>query len=167
MVRRKEAQIAALVYVAVAVILRFVPVPVEAVGIFPGAPFVHRFLYPFFHASWWHCLINAWVLLSIVFLYDIDIVMMFGAFIVAASFPYNGLSFLYASPVLPTVGMSGVCYALLGRYSLLVRRKLYYQCWWLFFIGLGFLSPNSNAWLHLYCYLVGVVLSFLNKPIGQ
>lgn len=166
MVRRKEAQVAALVYVTAAIVLRFVPVPVEAVGIFPGAPFVHRVLYPFFHASWLHCLVNCWCLLSIVFLYEISLPMLIGSFIVAASFPFNGLSFLYAS-FLPTVGMSGVCYALLGRYSLLVRRKLYYQCWVLCFIGIGFIFPTSNAWLHLYCYAVGVLLSFLNKPLNK
>lgn len=167
MVRRKEAQIAALAYVVVVLVLRLVSVPAELVGIYPGAPFVHRLFYPFFHANWWHCLVNCWCLLSIAFLYEVNLPMVIGAFIVAASFPYNALSFLYATPVVPTIGMSGVCYALLGRYSLLVRRKLYYQCWMLFFIGIGFFFPTSNACLHLYCYAVGVLLSFLNKPLKR
>jgi len=122
-------------------------------------------VYPFVHASLLHCVVNCWCLLCIVFLYDIRPVMLIGAYIIAASYPCSFLDFLYPSGMLPTVGASGICYALLGRYSFGVKRKLYYQLWWACFIGIGFFFPNCNAWLHLYCYLCGLVLALLNKPI--
>lgn len=65
----------------------------------------------------------------------------------------------------PTVGLSGVVYVLFGSISFEVLRKRYYQCWMLFYIGIGFFMPNTNAWLHLYCYLCGFVVALLNKPI--
>ena len=169
MVRRKEAQAASLLLVAAAIVLHCIPVPVSEVGLYPGAPFLHRLVYPLFHASWLHLVVNCWALLCVVFLYQITLPMMISSFVIAASYPIGALLFLYGGTVAPTVGLSGLIYALLGRYSWLFscerKRRLFYHSWFAFFIGLGFFFPQSNAWLHLYCYLCGVILAQLNRPI--
>lgn len=169
MVRRKEAQAAALVIVIASIVLHCIHIPAADVGLFPGAPLLHRALYPFFHASWLHLVTNCWVLLCVVFLYQITFPMMLSSFIIAASYPIGALSFLYAGAIAPTLGLSGLIYALLGRYSWLfscqTKRRLFYHSWFAVFIGLGFFFPQSNAWLHLYCYLCGVFLAQLNRPI--
>jgi len=169
MVRRKEAQAMSLLIVSAAVVLYCIHIPVLDVGLYPGAPFVHRVLYQFFHASWLHLVVNCWALLSIVFCYRITWPMMLSCFLIAASYPVNHLEFLYGGTVLPTIGLSGLCYALLGRYSWqfsgFIKRRLIYHCWFAVFIGIGFFFPQSNAWLHLYCYLCGVLLAQLNRPI--
>lgn len=164
MVQRTQAKTSALVIVAAAMLLQFFSVPLEDICLSTDAPWWHRLTYHFFHANIIHCTINCWCLLCIVFIYDIHLPMIISAFIIASSYPCESLDFLYKAGMLPTVGLSGICYALLGRYSLSVERKLYYQLWWAFFIGTGFFFPNSNAWLHLYCYLCGVVVAALNKP---
>lgn len=170
MVRRKEAQASSLLIVIAAVILYCIHIPAAEVGLYPGAPFVHRLLYPFFHASWLHLAVNCWALLSIVFLYQISFPMMVSSFIIAASYPIGPLSFLYGGAIMPTVGLSGLCYALLGRYSFIFsdnrKSRLKYHAWFAVFIGIGFFFPQSNAWLHLYCYLCGFILAQLNRPIA-
>ena len=89
---------------------------------------------------------------------------MLGAYLIAVTIPVDTLA-----PFLPfdnpTVGLSGVVYVLFGSISFDVLRKRYYQCWMLFYITVGFLIPNTNAWLHLYCYLCGLIVALLNKPI--
>lgn len=150
--------------VAVVIVLRLLAVPSTEVGLYVGAPWWHRLTYQFFHAGWIHLAVNCWALLCIVFLYEIDLKMLLGALAAAASFPCGLLAPLYSTPMLTTIGLSGMCYALLGRYSFGVKRKLYYQLWWAFFIGIGFFFPSVNAILHLYCYLCGLLLALLNKP---
>lgn len=137
-------------------------IPYDMTGIYPGAPFYCRLTYHFVHVSLLHALVNCWCFLCIIFRYDIRMTDMLSAFFIAASFPVNTLSSII--PPAPTVGMSGICFALLGRISFSVSRKLYFQIWMSLFLSVGFLFPGTNAWLHLYCYLCGLLLSFLNKP---
>lgn len=131
----------------------------SAVGIYAGCRLSCRFLYPFYHANLLHVALNAWCLLSIIFMYDISLFRLTLAYIIAVSIPSFFLSDI------PTVGLSGVIYALFGSISLEVQRKVYYQLWMLAYIILGFLFPNTNGWVHLYCYTAGVIIALLNKPI--
>lgn len=131
----------------------------EAVGIYKGCGLIGRVLYPLHHANLLHAGLNAWCLLSVVFIYDVSVWRMATAYIIAISIPS---CFLYATP---TVGLSGVVFALFGSISFEVKRKAYYQLWMIVYLVLGFLFPNTNAWVHLYCYLAGVVVALLNKPI--
>lgn len=170
MVQRQKAQAVSLAIALAAAVLQCMHIPAEDVGLFPGAPLPHRALYPFFHANWLHLAVNCWVLLCIAFSYQVTLPMLLSSYAVAASYPIGALSFLYAAPPVPTVGLSGVIYALLGRYSwrfsCMAGRRLRYHLWFLFFISLGFLFPQSNAWLHLYCYLLGVGIAQLNRPFS-
>lgn len=166
MVQEKVAKAFTLIIVAVAIVLSFFRFPFDSVGIYEDAPLVNRMVYPFFHASVLHAALNCWCLLSIVFIHDISVWRLLLAFVVAASFPADTLSSLYPE-ALPTVGLSGVCYALLGSLSFSVVRKVYYQVCILAAIGMGFFFPVVNNWLHVYCYLCGLVIAILNKPIGR
>lgn len=139
----------------------------EAVGIMQGVSLFNRITYSFFHASFLHAFMNVWCLLSIVFIYPISIWSLIVAFGIAASFPVDtlcGISPIFCFTI-PTIGLSGVCFALMGRISFMVSRKWYYQGWLIFYLILGFLFPNTNGWLHLYCYLMGMLVGFLNKPL--
>lgn len=145
----------------------FMDVAPEKVGIMQSASLCNRLTYSFFHASFLHAFMNVWCLLSVVFIYPISFWSLLLAFGIAISFPIDTLcniSPIFAF-VMPTVGLSGVCFALMGRISFMVSRKWYYQSWLAFYILLGFIFPNTNGWLHLYCYLMGVLVGFLNKPI--
>lgn len=131
----------------------------SAVGVYKGCPLLSRLLYSFFHANLLHAALNAWCLLSVVFIYSISVWRVLSAFIIAVAVPACCLS------VTPTVGMSGIVFVLFGSISFEVLRKSYYQLWMLAYIVLGFIFPNTNAWVHLYCYLAGLIIAFLNKPV--
>lgn len=137
----------------------------ERVGIFNGCSLWGRVLYPFFHAGLLHAALNAWCLLSIVFVYDVSIWRLLMAYVVAVTMPVDTLG-RFLSLDSPTVGLSGMVYFLFGSISFSVARKGYFQFWMFFYLAIGFIMPNTNAWLHLYCYVAGLLVALLNKPIN-
>ena len=132
----------------------------QSVGIYPGCGLPGRLLYPFFHANPVHAALNAWCLLSVVFMYGVSLLRLLFAYAVAVTVPVGAFG-----TDMPTVGLSGVVFVLFGSLSFEVRRKAYFQLWMLSYLAIGFLFPNTNAWLHLYCYATGVVAGVLNKPV--
>lgn len=158
--RGKVSKIIALVLSVLALFLSLVAIENwESVGIYTGCGPLCRAIYPFFHANIIHAALNIWCLLSIVFIYDTTIWRLLFAYITAMSIPTLLLS------ATPTVGLSGIVFALFGSISFEVGRKLYYQAWMFAYLILGFVFPNTNAWIHLYCYAIGFVFALLNKPI--
>lgn len=130
-----------------------------SVGIHTGCGLYCRAIYPFYHANLLHAILNAWCLLSVVFIYNVSIWRLVLAYVIAVSVPSFCIS------AVPTVGLSGVVFTLFGSISFEVERKLYYQLWMIAYLVIGFLFPNTNAWVHLYCYLAGAAVALLNKPI--
>lgn len=131
----------------------------SVVGIYTGCRLSCRALYPFYHTGLLHALLNAWCLLSIVFIYNITLWRLALAYAIAVFIPSLCLSYI------PTVGLSGVVFVLFGSISFEVQRKAYYQLWMLAYLAAGFLFPNTNAWVHLYCYIAGGAVALLNKPV--
>lgn len=137
-----------------------------AVGLYSGCGLTGRFLYHFFHANIFHAVMNVWCLLSVVFIYEVSAWRLLTAYIVASLIPIDTLSLITDGFGTPTVGLSGIVFVLFGAISFEVGRKIYYQAWMLFYLAVGFLFPNTNAWIHLYCYMVGFVIALLTKPIN-
>lgn len=131
----------------------------EAVGVYHGCGIVQRLAYSFFHSSLWHAALNAWCFISILFLYEVTLWRMLIAYVIAVAVP----DFVLSS--VPTVGLSAVCFALLGMIAFQVKRKLYYHWCMALYIALGFFFPLVNGWLHLYSYVAGLFVGFLNMPI--
>lgn len=164
---RKVEKVAAIIIALSVTALSFVQVSDwTAVGICRSCPPSARMFYPFFHSGFVHAVLNAWCLLSVVFIYDVSYLRMLFAYVVAVTIPVDTLG-TFLSLDSPTVGLSGVVYVLFGTISFEVARKRYYQFWMLCYIAVGFLFPNTNAWLHLYCYLCGLAFALLNKPINR
>lgn len=137
-----------------------------SVGIYANCPVSCRLSYPFFHANALHAILNVWCFLVLVFTYDISYWRLILAYVIATTIPVDTLgTFLPMNN--PTVGLSGVVYVLMGSISCEVMRKRYYQVWMCFYIAMGFLFPNTNAWIHLYCYLFGIIYALLNCPIKK
>lgn len=130
-----------------------------AVGVFRGCNILQRLGFSFFHASLLHAAVNAWCFLSILFIHNVSWARMIVAFIIAVVAPDLVLSDV------PTVGLSAVCFALLGSIAFEVGRKIYYNGCMALYIFLGFLFPNVNGWLHLYSYLAGLLVGLLVMPI--
>lgn len=186
MVRGKKAKTAALVHVAVCIVVSAIvpyalPHGLYAVGICKDCSVLARLAYSFFHVSLMHALVNGWCLLSIVFVYDVTLYSLAIAYITAVTFPIDTLSDIMPCALpqgVPTVGLSAVCFSLLGQIAFQVKRKLYYQVWVLSFVAIGFILPPlcsvcgytiaaPNNILHLYCYVVGLLVGFLNSPAHE
>ncbi|MBQ8874692.1 MAG: rhomboid family intramembrane serine protease [Bacteroides sp.] len=158
--KKKTSKIAALVISALVFCLALQNVQDwHNVGIYQGCGFVCRLSYPFYHANLLHASLNAWCLLSVIFIYDTSLWRLAFAFASAVSVPSCCMSSI------PTVGLSGVVFALFGSISFEVQRKAYYQLWMLAYLAIGFFFPNTNAWVHLYCYMAGLGVALLNKPV--
>lgn len=180
MVRGKETKTTALVLTAICIIVYVaMPLPLLAhVGICEDCSIFARFAYPFFHASFIHMALNCWCLLSVVFVYDTKMSDLVNAYIIAVLFPVGTIAAITPdafSSGIPTVGLSGIDYALLGMVSFQAKRKLYYHAWVLSFVaicliisrlgsffGYGIATPNNP--LHVYCYVAGLLVGFLNSP---
>lgn len=158
MLRNKKTKAFALALSLAMLALAFVPFDAEAVGLRSlsaspswGGMGCGRLSYSFFHASLLHCLVNVWCFLSCVFLADVSFRKLALAYFAACSAP--------ALSATPTIGLSGVCFALLGMVMWQSAGKLRYNM----IIGVSVLSvyalcPKAvNNGLHLYCYLLGVV----------
>ena len=85
-------------------------------------------------------------------------------YMIAVTVPVDTLGY-FTTMDSPTVGLSGLVFALFGSISFEVLRKRYYQLWMLFYLVAGFLFPGINAVLHLWCYVLGLIMALLNKPV--
>lgn len=136
----------------------------QEVGIAQGAGLIQRLTYHFFHANISHIAMNVWTFLSLLFLFDISIKKLTMAYIISCTFPVDTIATLATSyPKLPTVGLSGVIYALLGIVSYDVAKPKEYQASIILSLILGFMFPKINGWIHLYCYVAGLSLATLNR----
>ena len=147
------------------------PFSLSQVGLHSGCTLESRLLYSFFHASIYHLLGNCWVLLCVVFYYELPLSRLLIAYLIAITAPTLSAT--------PTVGLSAVVYCLLGQASFIVRRKLYFHCFIAFFILMfGYAVPSLlqffgadiarlDNFLHIYCYVVGLLVGFLNSPVSS
>lgn len=153
---------------------------IETVALYPDCTLSACLTYSFFHASLIHALINCWCLLSIVFIYDVSISYLALAYTIAVTFPITTISATVPSafPLGYTVGLSAVCFALMGMVSFQTSRKAYFHTWVLSFLvattalpfigslcGITIATPNSI--LHLYSYVAGLLVGFLNSPASE
>lgn len=160
MVRGEVQKAAALVYVVAAACLLLTGAAADDVGLRAGCTVRARLAYPLFHANVFHYAVNAWCLLTLVFGYGVPGWLLLVSYAVAVTAPAFGAA-------VPTVGLSGVLYCLFGSLSFKVRRRWVWQAWWVVPLASGFLYPQVNARLHLYCYLCGVLIGLLNKPVRR
>jgi len=124
--------------------------PFDGSGIHVGCSLLSRISYPIFHVNLLHAFCNAWCLISLIFLYDLPWWKLALAFVLSVTVPTCLLS------TTPVVGMSGACFALMGLVVPVVRRKVLLLGWINLFLVLGFMFPNVAAWVHVYCFVVGL-----------
>jgi len=134
--------------------------PFDGDGIRVDCTWLARLSYPLFHAGILHAICNAWCLITLVFYYDLHWWRLLTAYGIAISIPALLLS---ATPV---VGLSGVCFALMGLCLPIVQRKLYFSAWVAAFLAVGIILPGVAWVVHLYCYVVGWVVGDFIKAVS-
>lgn len=160
MVRRQKEKTLTLAFaVAVLMLAAFCHPAPDTVGIHIHCGIVQRLVYSFFHASIVHTLLNVWCLLSVVFIYNVRLSHLALAFLIAVLTPSCVLSDT------PTVGLSALCFALLGLIIPQVKDKIYYNTTIAAMIAVGFFFPGINGAIHLYSYVAGLLVGLINTPI--
>lgn len=155
MLRRKKTKIASLLLIVLMIILMFAPVSLYDVGVYRHCPMINRLTYNFFHANVVHLVLNAWCFLSCMFLADVPASLLIASFIIACTVP------VYSD--IPTIGLSGVCFAMLGFIMLNARKKTSYNI----YIAISILLPavllpgSINNLAHAYCYAAAAILGWL------
>lgn len=153
----KKEQAAALAVGCGSLILCLVGVPPEHFAMYAGCPWQNRLLWHFFHANIFHCILNVWVLLQFAFMTPCSLWRMLWCYAFACT----------AWSQQPVVGLSGVLMALMGSYTFQVRRRLYWISYCAAFIALGFFIGRVAAWVHLWCFMGGLVYSVLNIRVAD
>lgn len=146
-----------------------------------------RLAYPFIHAHPLHAAVNGWVLLQLAFRTPLTLRRLLLAFLVAWSCPafiavwptagtylFVGTSAMVdpsAMTALTTapstvVGISGVLYALFGMWMPRVANRLRYNAIVALWLAAGLCTTSVAVGLHLYCYLLGILLGFLQTHRG-
>lgn len=158
MAKRTKEEIAAPLLLTAATIMVYISgASLHTFGLCEGMDWYARFTYQFLHISIWHMLINLWSLWGIATTYKLRIWHLVTAYLISAS------PFFYRD--IPTIGLSGLCFSLMGIIWYQVLHAKLYHCWIIGFILIGFLFPGTDARLHLYCYAIGFIIGWLNKPV--
>ena len=146
-----------------------------------------RLAYPFIHAHPLHAAVNGWVLLQLSFRTPLTLRRLLLAFVVAWSCPAfiavwptagtdlfvgtsaivdpSAMTALTAGPS-TVVGLSGVLYALFGMLMPRVANRLRYNAIVALWLVAGQCATSVAVGLHLYCYLLGILLGFLQTHRG-
>lgn len=89
------------------------------------------------------------------------------AYAVAVTFPISTITKMLHIENTPTVGLSTAIFFLFASITFEVQRKWYYQSWMMAYLALGFIAPHTNAWMHLYGYICGLIYALINYPIKR
>lgn len=114
---------------------------------------LNRLFYPLFHANLIHAVLNIFCILQLAFYYRMSRWFLLASYIIAVTAP--------SCLIEGTLGFSGVIFAALGLYSMIVTRGWVIAAHVAFYCSLTALFSCVNTLLHLYCYAVGFVCSLL------
>ena len=141
-----------LVIAAVIIALSVIPIDITPWAFSAHSPVYTRFSYHIFHASTVHALINAWCIISVCVMYRVKKSRLIPALIIAAIAPDFVISGHTA-----IVGLSAICFALIGIVLTENRRPLTSHIRVLFFIALGLPFSSVCVALHLYAFIGGII----------
>ena len=156
MVCRKKEKTLALILVVLLMVVSFFDVDYNCIGVASSCSIAQRIAYSFFHASIIHAGLNLWCFLSIVFLFNVRLWHLAVAYAIAVAVPP------FALTEIPTVGLSAVCFTLLGMICVQVQRKVYYNIQMAIYLIVGYFVPNINGEIHICSYIVGLIVGCLS-----
>lgn len=131
----------------------------DELGYTNTSPWYTHFTYIFQHANFIH-----WLLNSIAFISMCIVLSRFLKWYLVQAFIIATIVSFFSDYDLPTVGISGVVYAMIGMFISLTfntinnqKRAILYSCVFIS-LGVSFFKENSNFILHLICLLSGFIL---------
>lgn len=141
-----------IVFVMLCVAVLLSRIEAKQLGLYAGCPWWHRISYQFAHANIIHLAMNAYCLWLCVTRFRLSLLTIGVCFLVACTAP--------SFSAVPTIGVSGLVYALFGYINNLVLRKWYFAMWIALYIAVTAFFA-TNALLHLYCYIGGLTIGYI------
>ncbi|MBQ9884431.1 MAG: rhomboid family intramembrane serine protease [Bacteroidaceae bacterium] len=164
MVSGAQTKAASLVLTLIVTAIALWSPDLTGMGLFPECSLWQRLSYPFLHASLLHCAVNCWVLLSVVFARKIPFWQLFVAYIIAITYPVSIFASLAEYDAV--VGLSGVVFALIGIITPSTAKLVAGVLYVVTLVLISAFMPNVAWTLHLYCYLVGLIVGMITTPMS-
>lgn len=157
---REKAKIKTSVYVSIILLACFLlPIAPQRMGISVSSPWWTHLSFLFFHAGFIHFLTNAYAF------YYFYSTWLFGRCTLPISIFIAILSSFLAVSTAPTVGFSGVVFALIGINAVYYMSTRYFVSVSIV-LGTGFLWPSFNSLMHLVCFILGFIAAYLYKHLA-
>lgn len=132
----------------------------KSIGLHSYCSLLERLLYPFIHANILHLVVNLYIFNLCFYKCNMSVRQMALSFLIALFAP---------SSLINVVGLSGVCFALFGILFAHIKkgkRKTYLtQVFVTILIGL--VVPHLAWSVHLFCFIIGMVLGLIFKRFLQ
>lgn len=157
MLHGEKAKIEAFVYVTL-LFFYLLPIDVASVGVSTTSSWWSYAIFPLFHANFLHLLINCYGFHLIYSSWLFGRKTLFYAFIISM------LASTVCKSNIPTIGFSGVVYALLG-FNGVYYRKLRYFLSIAVLLAIGFFWSGTNGMLHLSCFVIAFAFAFIYKTV--
>lgn len=157
---REKAKIKTSVYVSLILLACFLlPIAPQRMAVSISSSWWTHFSFLFFHADLIHLLANCYAF------YYFYSTWLYGRYTLAVSCSIAILSSFFADSITPTLGFSGVVFALIGINGAYYTSRSYFISSGII-LAIGLLLPFINGLMHLICFCVGVVLSYAYKTIA-
>lgn len=144
------AKIEIVIFGVVCAVMLMLGIDAMLVGVYDGCRWYQHLTYQFFHANIFHLAVNLYVMWLCVTRFKLSQRQMLMCFIISALAP--------ATLSMPTIGASGIVYAMLGIINTMVAKKLRFAMWIAVYIAISALF-NCNWSIHLYCYALGFMFN--------
>ena len=123
---------------------------------------IEHFLYPISHANIVHLLVNILCLWMV--RCPVNILVTYTVAVIASYLPAVSL---YGLQEIPTMGFSGILFAMVGITWGRVQRfkDMFIKNKW--YLIIPFFIPNINAFVHIYCLLLGFAYGYYSVYFSQ
>ena len=157
---REKAKIKTSVYVSLILLACFLlPIAPQRMGVSVSSPWWTHLSFLFFHAGFIHFLANAYAF------YYFYSTWLFRRCTLPISIFIAILSSFLAVSTAPTVGFSGVVFALIGINGAYYTSRSYFISSGII-LAIGLLLPFINGLMHLLCFILGFIAAYLYKHLA-
>lgn len=146
------AKIEIVSFAIVCIAVLCLPTDPLSIGIYTNCRWWQHLTYQFAHANIFHLAVNIYVMYFCITRFSLSQSQILSCFAISALPP--------ALSDIPTIGASGIVYAMLGVINTMVVEKLKFASWIALYITISYFF-NNNWCIHLCCYLLGFLSNYI------
>lgn len=146
------AKVEIVVFAMVCIVALFASANPYVIGVYNGCQWYQHLTYQFFHASVFHFGANIYVMWVCADRFNLKQWQLLVCLVISMLTP----------PIhtMPTIGASGIVYAMLGMINTMVLKKLRFASWIALYITISAFF-NCNWILHLFCFILGFTANYI------